>query len=213
MRLTIALQSRLLQERAALGRAEAVARVAEATRRRNRIHARVDAAIEAERDNDFEVEQLSVEARERLNEVEEEDLLGRPIEAVVARICADLGLSPAWAGSAFARPGGEIAGPAAPDGVDGAPFAGPRFGGPRFADPQFAGPQFAGPAEFAWPDPAPISAGASPERPCARSRGSPAGAGPTARPSRSAGDHAPARPSTMAADEAAPRRFMATDAA
>ncbi|HTI67893.1 MAG TPA: hypothetical protein VL460_10165 [Caulobacteraceae bacterium] len=94
VRLTIALQSRLAKDLAGLGRAETLARVAEAARRRDRIHRRVEQAIGTERYDEDEVERLSSDAWERLTDEDDGDLLERPIDEVVARICQDLGLSP-----------------------------------------------------------------------------------------------------------------------
>ncbi|OYX31267.1 MAG: hypothetical protein B7Y99_10350 [Caulobacterales bacterium 32-69-10] len=94
VRLTIALQSRLVEALAALDRGEALARVGEASRRRNRIQRLVEDAAEAEGCDAEEVERLSSEVWERLDEQDDADLLDAPIEQVVARICRDLGLSP-----------------------------------------------------------------------------------------------------------------------
>jgi hypothetical protein len=121
VRLTLALQSRLVAELAALDQAQAKARAVEAGRRRDRVHARVEQAIEAERadaDHD-EIEHLSSAAWERLTETDDAELLDLPMDEVVALICRDLGLSPGWA-EAFAE--GGLAGaehlppPAAPSG-------------------------------------------------------------------------------------------------
>jgi hypothetical protein len=94
VRLTIALEARLAADRLATRRPEAA-------RRRDRIHTKVERALEAERDDADEVETLATAAWEQLTETDDADLLDRPIHEVVARICADLGLSPAWAASAF----------------------------------------------------------------------------------------------------------------
>jgi hypothetical protein len=101
VRLTLALQSRLTEGLTALDRAEAVARVGEAARRRHRIHRRIEEAAEAERIDAVEVERLSSDAWERLTDEEDDDLLSRPIDEILALICRDLGLSPAFAASAF----------------------------------------------------------------------------------------------------------------
>ncbi|HTI68304.1 MAG TPA: hypothetical protein VL460_12225 [Caulobacteraceae bacterium] len=84
VRLTIALQSRLAGDLAASSRTEAA-------RRRDRIHRRIEQAIEAGRDDEDEVEQLSSAAWERLTDEDDADLLDLPMQDVVARICADLG--------------------------------------------------------------------------------------------------------------------------
>jgi hypothetical protein len=108
VRLTLALQSRLVAELAALDQAHAKARAVEAGRRRDRIHARVEQAIEAERADaeGDEIEHLSAAAWERLTETDDAELLDLPMDEVVALVCRDLGLSPAWA-EAFA--GGALA--------------------------------------------------------------------------------------------------------
>jgi hypothetical protein len=150
VRLTIALQSRLLAERAALGRAQALARAAEAGRRRERIHAKVERALEAERADEDEVEQLSSRVWEQLRETEDDDLAARPVAEVVARICRDLGLSPAWDAAAFAGPDPAALGPAA---AEPAAFR-PRPEGMGFAA---AGRAFAFPAGAAALIPPPSS--------------------------------------------------------
>jgi hypothetical protein len=102
VRLTIALQSRLVADRAAGERAVAAARAAEGAQRRHRIHARVEQFIEAERDDADEAERLSSAVWEQLTEADDADLLDRPVAEVVAAICRDLGLSPAEIVPAFA---------------------------------------------------------------------------------------------------------------
>ncbi len=107
VRLTLALQTRLSGDMAAFERGQAATRAAEAGRRRDRIHARVEQAIEAERCDPDEVETLSSQVWERLTDPDDADLLSGPIDEVVARICQDLGLSPAWAAADFPAPGAE----------------------------------------------------------------------------------------------------------
>ncbi|OYX30721.1 MAG: hypothetical protein B7Y99_11285 [Caulobacterales bacterium 32-69-10] len=104
VRLTIALQSRLLSDLAALDGAETKARAAEAFKRRDRIHRRVETIIEAERADADEAEQLSSDVWERLTDADESAVLDRPIDEVVAQICQDLGLSPMLAAQAWAAP-------------------------------------------------------------------------------------------------------------
>ncbi len=108
VRLTIALQARLVAERAASERAAGAARASEASRRRDRIHTKVERALEqvaeAEGAEADAVEHLSSAAWEKLTETDDEELLDLPMEELVARICADLGLSPDWAASAFMAP-------------------------------------------------------------------------------------------------------------
>ncbi|OYX35830.1 MAG: hypothetical protein B7Y99_02855 [Caulobacterales bacterium 32-69-10] len=101
VRLTIALQSRLAKDLTALGEAEARARAKEAARRRDRIHLRIERVAETERPEEDEAERLSSDAWERLTEMDDADILDLPMDEMVARICADLGLSPDWAASAF----------------------------------------------------------------------------------------------------------------
>lgn len=103
VRLTLALQSRLLEERAMLERGETCALAAEASRRRDRVHARVEEAIEAARGDGMEgefpefeeaddPERLSSAAWERLVETDDAELMARPFDEVVAVICRELGL-------------------------------------------------------------------------------------------------------------------------
>ncbi len=105
VRLTIALETRLVAERAALQRGEAAVRASEASRRRDRIHVKVDRLIDEVAQTEGEdaevTERLSEAVWERLTETDDEDLLDRPIEEIVARICADLGLAAGWAAEAF----------------------------------------------------------------------------------------------------------------
>jgi hypothetical protein len=110
VRLTIALQSRLLKDLAALDRTETEAR-------KRRIHRIVERAIETEHDDADEIERLSDEARERLwDEDDCGDLLDRPIEEIVASICRDLGLDPDGIGwvDEYPQREGEGAGPLLP---------------------------------------------------------------------------------------------------
>ena len=101
VRMTIALQSRLLKDLAELDRGDAQAQAAKVAARRARIHTLVERAIEAGQDDEDEIERLSDEARERLYDGDEfDDLLDRPIAEVVALICRDLGLAADWSGPA-----------------------------------------------------------------------------------------------------------------
>jgi hypothetical protein len=139
VRLTLALQSRLVAELAALDQAHTKARAVEAGRRRDRVHARIEQAIEAERtdaDHD-EIEHLSSAAWERLTETDDADLLDLPMDEVVALICRDLGLSPAWA-EAFAG---------------GAPVAGDRLPPPAVPSGRATSPAVAGEARRSRPHP------------------------------------------------------------
>jgi hypothetical protein len=111
VRMTIALQSRLMKDLAALDRADDIAERARTTRRRTRLaHMIEDAArakLDAQRqagsrfwaDEDAiedEIETLTSDAYERLTDAEDGDLWGRPFNDVVAGVCKDLGLSPEW---------------------------------------------------------------------------------------------------------------------
>ena len=131
VRMTIALQSRLLADLAGLDRAEGLARAADASARRERIHRRVERAIEAAHDDDDdadEVERLSMDAWERLVDADEDDLVEGPLDAVVARICADLGLRPDGGDWPDAQACGGAQG-------DGLPLTGPDRRGRSWATP------------------------------------------------------------------------------
>ena len=87
VRLTIALQQRLDEDLEKQGKAEAAAR-------RTRIGHLVERVIEAENDGQGEDYELTHAAWEQLTEYEAlDEVAGRPVGAVVARICAALGLS------------------------------------------------------------------------------------------------------------------------
>src|SRR5690606_29572305 len=109
VRMTIALQSRLAKDLAALDREDYWA---EHTRQRERrrdlsdlvekaAHVLVTTRREAEkgtRDEPYsaevEIEHLSTAAYERLIDAEDGWLMGRPFDEVVAHICRDLGMTP-----------------------------------------------------------------------------------------------------------------------
>jgi hypothetical protein len=131
VRLTIALQSRLLQDLQALdevaerhlhgGRSNA------ARARKARIGRILDRVIDAEAPDDAEGDRLAGEVRERLEHDDiYGDVLARPVGELVALICRDLGLSPDWvrlAEEAWAQD--EIEG-----GQAGSPFSPPRWPSP-----------------------------------------------------------------------------------
>jgi hypothetical protein len=111
VRMTIALQSRLMKDLAALDRADDLACRARTTKRRMRLSRLVDeaarAAVDARReaggrywaDEDAvedEIEQLASEAYERLTDAEDDDLTGLSFTQAAARVAADLGLGPDW---------------------------------------------------------------------------------------------------------------------
>jgi hypothetical protein len=132
VRLTIALQSRLLQDLQALdevverhlngGRSNA------ARERKARVRRILDRVIDAEVGDAAEGDRLAGEVRERLeNDDIYGDVLARPVGEIVAMICRDLGLSPDWirlAEEAWAQD--EIAG-----GQAGSPFIPPRWRQPN----------------------------------------------------------------------------------
>ena len=112
VRMTIALQSRLAKDLAALDRDDAHAALRRKDQRRMRLSRLVAQAAEAgigarrdagpatrTRDDETledEIEQLSCDAYERLTEAEDGDLFGLTFDEVVASVCKDLGLSPEW---------------------------------------------------------------------------------------------------------------------
>ena len=113
VRMTIALQSRLVGDLAALDRAAGQARAAQAGARRERLHRLVERAIEAEHAShedwdDDAIERLSSDAWERLTDADDDAGLAglAPFAEVVAAICADLGLSPEWTARLLAASGG-----------------------------------------------------------------------------------------------------------
>jgi hypothetical protein len=125
VRLTIALQSRLLAELAALDRDERLAEIGRETARGNRVRRLVERALDAGCDDADEAERLQAHAWERLvDELDDPDFADRPIAEIVALICADLGLSPAETARAVA----EVAGGADP----------PQSYHPEAFDPAFA---------------------------------------------------------------------------
>jgi hypothetical protein len=173
VRMTIALQSRLMKDLAALDRADEVAERARTTRRRVRLaHLVEDAArakVAAKRaagqqywDDDHaedEIEQLSSEAYERLIDAEDGDLTGRPFSEAAAGICADLGLSPDWTARllAAAQP---------PPGPSTSPIAAAMAGGgPSAEEPMVEGesPELSPGPQRPWPAPSTVpSSGAGP---------------------------------------------------
>ena len=119
VRLTIALQSRLVDDLAALDRAADLAETERKTARRTRLRRLVERAVEAEHGtNRDEIERLSWEAREHLGEADlDADLEGLSVAEVVARICHDLGLPPERTARILAAAGplGGPPGPSSPD--------------------------------------------------------------------------------------------------
>lgn len=106
VRLTLMLQTRLLQELPALGRARTLADLEREEARRDRARRLVERAIKAEHTDPDAIEQLSGDAWERLRDEDLGDEFGAaPLGEVVARICRDLGLSPDWGERAMAAAG------------------------------------------------------------------------------------------------------------
>ncbi len=102
VRMTVALQIKLIQDLPALQAGEATARVQCARRRTadraGRLECILDEVVLSQTDDD-DAEQLCAEAAERLEDeiLHDGDVLDRPFSEVVADICADLGLEPDWA--------------------------------------------------------------------------------------------------------------------
>ena len=90
VRLTIALQQKLVADRTTLDRFDAGPR-------RLRIRTHVERAIAAEHDDAEEARLLTRAVHEALNEADDADILDRPMEELVALICTDLGLPTTWA--------------------------------------------------------------------------------------------------------------------
>ena len=115
VRLTLALESRLASDLETLDKARARARTDESDRRRHRIRHHVEEAIEAECADSGEARTLRNEARERLTDTDDADILDRPLAEVVAWICRDLGLSPEPFVVGFSAPADEESPPFAAD--------------------------------------------------------------------------------------------------
>ncbi len=145
--MTVFLQARLAKDLAALDKAEGAVAAARAARRRAGLHRLVEQALaegepatDEDRDED-EIERLSCEAWERLRDAEDDAaLLGLSFSEVVARICQDLRLSPAWTAKLVAAAGGDWDGGAGP---------------PHLPLRAAAGSAPGRPAARPWPPPAP----------------------------------------------------------
>jgi hypothetical protein len=157
VRMTIALQSRLAKDLAALDRAETHAEAARKSKRRMRLSLVVEeaarAAVAAQRqagrqyrDEDAaedEIEQLSSEAYERLTDAEDGEFTGCAVHEVAAGIVKDLGLSPDWTARLLAATAAPLPPPPSwgrwpPKGVGGGEVE-PHD--PPDADPQIAPPR------------------------------------------------------------------------
>jgi hypothetical protein len=126
VRMTLALQSRVMKELLALNEgASAAASPAEPNplrARRERVNTIVQRVIETEHSHDETIDRLSSDAWERLTDDDiYGDITDRPLGEVVARICEDLGLSPDW--TTLAREAWAV--DEAATGAPGSPF--PRF--------------------------------------------------------------------------------------
>jgi hypothetical protein len=105
VRLTIALQSRLIADLRALDevleRHRKAGPIIATTERKQCVRRIVQRVIDAEIGDADEYHRLAAEARERLESDEiYGDVLTRPVGELVAMICRDLGLSPDWPGLA-----------------------------------------------------------------------------------------------------------------
>jgi hypothetical protein len=138
VRLTLTLQAKLAKELqdAAETEAEEAQVLEPAYRRKFRVERIVERLIKAEHDNDEDIDRLTGEAGERLDDEDlYGDILSKPLGEIVALICKDLGLNPDWAKLAeqhWAR--AEIE-----SGVETSPFLPPppkAAGGGPFADPE-----------------------------------------------------------------------------
>jgi hypothetical protein len=97
VRQTLALQSQLMKDLAAVEREAGHVRFSEAGARKRRMQRILGEAIHAEHGGDFEIRHLTRQVRERLGDPDEYgDVLARPVAETMARICRDLGLSPDW---------------------------------------------------------------------------------------------------------------------
>ena len=96
VRLTLALQSNLAEGLKALDRARDLERIGRAGHRRHRIHRLIEQAARAEGCDAYEARGLASDAWERLTDTDDDDILDRPFEEVVALICRELGLPGDW---------------------------------------------------------------------------------------------------------------------
>lgn len=108
VRLTVALQAKLIKDLQALDEAAARLRRGEQaeaerarqsleTARKERVERIVERVIRAELSDEDEVDRLAEAAWERLDHDEiYGDLLAQPVGEIIARVCSDLGLSPDW---------------------------------------------------------------------------------------------------------------------
>jgi hypothetical protein len=108
VRLTVALQARLIKDLQALDEAAARlrrgeqaeaerARQALETARKERVERIVERVIRAELSDEVEADRLAEAAWERLDADEiYGDLLAQPVGEIIARLCRDLGLAPDW---------------------------------------------------------------------------------------------------------------------
>jgi hypothetical protein len=152
VRLTIALQSRLIADLRALDevleRHRKAGPIIATTERKQCVRRIVQRVIDAEIGDADEYHRLAAEARERLESDEiYGDVLTRPVGELVAMICRDLGLSPDWPGlaqEAWAQDeiaSGQVGSPFIPlrgrclDPPDPEAPAGPHLAAPQAASP------------------------------------------------------------------------------
>jgi hypothetical protein len=134
VRLTFALQTQLLGRLADLDKAESIAAVERRSRRRRGVQRLVEEAVAAEypEAGGRALQRVSLDVREQLYEADEQaDLLGRPFGELVARICADLGLSPERTAQVLAAADGAAAPiqDPSPSGLSGGAVVPPQHGG------------------------------------------------------------------------------------
>jgi hypothetical protein len=101
VRMTIALQARLLKDQADLDTADGLARTARAEKTRTRVRRVFYRAIDAGELGSVAGGRLYTEVHERLLDEDESALADGPLEEVVARICSALGLPADWVAENF----------------------------------------------------------------------------------------------------------------
>jgi hypothetical protein len=197
VRMTIALQSRLMKDLAALDRADDMAERARTTKRRTRLAQLIEdaarAKVDAQRESgarfwadedaiEDEIETLTSEGYERLIDAEDGGLWGRPFDDVVAGVCKDLGLSPDWTARIAASVEPPLTSPTrSVAGLIGEePIMGPSAGEPMV---EGAGPKSGPGPQRPWPSPSTVpSSGAGPHPAIAAAMGEVDAAQPRAPP-------------------------------
>jgi hypothetical protein len=98
VRLTVALQARLVEALPAQDDIAARRRAGERQRRKARVDRILDRVIQDACSDEAEVDRLANEACERLEHDDfYGDLMDRPVSEIIAMVCKDLGLAPDWA--------------------------------------------------------------------------------------------------------------------